>query len=412
MDQTPRTRKHRNARKPWSKTDTDKLIRLYPKNHNDELVRIFRRTAGAINAQAGRLGLKRVYDDNFKREEQEPRRWSERDKKTLEKIYHKHTLEELGEIFGRRATAIASQAHKQRIKKITWTEKQLNFLRKNYKTMKLAKLGKVIGKTEDAVQLRLGRLGLKKNEQYYWTPEDEAKLKKMYTKASLEELTKEFGRTKIALKIRARKIDAPKKCILWSKEDSDYLARNYSRMPPAQIAQKLNKTVDAVTAKAHILGIKNVRYLTEKEIAYIKRWFHKKSIEEIAAALGRCVDTVRQYAREMELSKLRGWTQKEIDKLKQLYKKGVPISDIAKRLGRTCKATDAKLTKIGLDRRRTIRRMYNAVGTNSIGTLKKLTLMVISELRFPSTFRRKIFNMSFLIFSDDNGKAQRLSSGV
>jgi len=352
MKPTPRTRKRRNIGKKWNKDDTDKLIKFYSRSHNDDLAKMFRRTAGAINTKAYQLGLKKAYDEDFRPEIHEPRRWSEREMKALKKIYNKYSLEELSDIFGRRASAIAAHAGQHRIKKISWTEKQIKFLLKNYRTMEQSQIAKAVGKTATAVRLKLRRLGLRKNDCYYWTPQEDTKLKEMYKNHSFEEMTKEMGRTIVALKFRARKINAPRKLTLWSKEESEYVARNYSRMSPAKIAEKLNRTVDAIHTRGNYLGLKNVKYLTEKEIAYINSWYYKKSIKDIAKSLNRCEAAVLHHAKKMGLSKSRRWTTKEIEKLTGLYKQGVPVRGIAKRLGRSYIATNTKLTMISLERNR------------------------------------------------------------
>ena len=89
------------------------------------------------------------------------------------------------------------------------------------------------------------------------------------------------------------------------------------------------------------------RRWTDKEIAFMKDYYGVLPAKEIAERLDRSYDAIRNKASELGITKDNTWSDKEIALLKALYGR-MPASEIAKILDKTEAAIYHKASRLSL----------------------------------------------------------------
>jgi hypothetical protein len=89
----------------------------------------------------------------------------------------------------------------------------------------------------------------------------------------------------------------------WTREEVDYVRDHYETVPLKEIAAKLGRSTNAVTARAKKLGIRTGRWFTAEQIAVIKRDYATRDTAGLANEIGRRVDSVYRYANSLGLKK-------------------------------------------------------------------------------------------------------------
>ena len=295
--------------KPWTKLEDRQLKLLYPKYSDLRLVREFGRTAKALSARAGNLGLKKDVSKGYQR--------------------------------------LLSGWRK-------WTGKEIGFLRKHYKTMMFSDIAAAMGRSCGSVGAKANRLGLKKNK--LWTTGEEKRLRQLYPKYSFKELAKEFNCSRYGLRVHAKKMGLPRKALpisgyTWSRKEIKYLTKNYHLMPADQLTKCGKHSIHAIRQRARELGLRSGVYWTEKQKQYLKRWYYKNPLKELAEYLGRSSYAVRRYVMLLGLCQ-RYWTRQEIYKLTRFYGKDLTVVEIARRLGRGYGSVNYMLYATGLKQKR------------------------------------------------------------
>lgn len=158
------------------------------------------------------------------------------------------------------------------------------------------------------------------------------------------------------------------KASIWSKEEEDFLRDNYQKISNEEIAQKLNRSNDAIKKRARVLGLTktkvNFNFKTgvwgKEEEELLRESYQKKSYQEIADMLNRSYNSVKVRAKVLGLTKdqnnpfscIEGkiWTESEVDILKQEYSHNPRILELLPR--RKYSAIVKKANLLGLKMRR------------------------------------------------------------
>jgi len=113
-----------------------------------------------------------------------------------------------------------------------------------------------------------------------WSKKEIEKLRKLYSEEALNihEIAKILGRSVTSVKSKAvrmgfkRPKDFPHRTRKWTKDMDEILIRDYPTIPASEIAKKLGVTIQAVYARAQLLGIK--KQVVRK--SFIGEWFTPK----------------------------------------------------------------------------------------------------------------------------------------
>jgi len=289
--------------KPWTNLENQRFRLLFPKYSNSRLAREFGRTPPALSTMAGKLGLKKDVSKGYQLLLSDQRRW---------------------------------------------TGKETDFLLRHYKTMTVSNIAAVMERSCYSVDAKAVRLGLKKPKPWMLKKKQ---FRELYSNNSLNELARKFGCSIGAIRAYAKKTGLPRKVYLWSKEEIEYLTKNYHLITSDQLAKYLKHSARSIYHKAGELSLRSGRLWTEKQKQYLKRWYYKKPLKEIAKSLGRSLYAVQGYASSLGLRQ-RHWSRHEVDKLIRLYGKGLTKVEIASRLGRSENSVHYKLRVTGLRQKR------------------------------------------------------------
>ena len=352
-----RTYKRRNNATPWSKSDIQKLIELYPHRHNYQLAGIFGRTVSGIMGMAIRLGLKKRYDDEFKPPGAfEQPSWSDEEIRILKEMYPLHTAEEISDSIDRTASAIIARAQRLRLKKNwLWPKQDEDYLRKFHNKKSYAELGRILGKTTSAITKRAIDLGISYKASPPWTTRQVKLLIEYYPIMKAKKLAKLIGRTSRAVNTKAlelgiRSYPEDRK---WNKQEDETLRKYYKKMPREDLAVKLGRTSNAVKLRAVALGLTGRNIWKKKVIAVLKKKFRKgASVKKIAKLLGKSERTCYYKIEALGLINpgRNIWESKDIAVLKREFGKGASISQIANLLGKNRYACYRKIKTLGLRR--------------------------------------------------------------
>jgi hypothetical protein len=145
----------------------------------------------------------------------------------------------------------------------------------------------------------------------------------------------------------------------WTPQEIELLKELYPIKKANELAQLLNRSVNAIQLKAERLGIpkkhhfsygKQVRFWAEEDFKKLKKWYGKIPVSEIAKRLNRSKKTILFYAKKLGLKHSRFWTEEEVELLRQLYPT-TPISELKKILKKTEASIYVKASKLGLKKR-------------------------------------------------------------
>lgn len=94
----------------------------------------------------------------------------------------------------------------------------------------------------------------------------------------------------------------------WTEEEITYLKENYATEDLEELAEHLNKSMNAVYQRANKLKLKRSKDSTvwpESDVAYLKEHFPTTDNEVIAEALSKSVSAIRNEAWALKLRKAR-----------------------------------------------------------------------------------------------------------
>jgi len=124
----------------------------------------------------------------------------------------------------------------------------------------------------------------------------------------------------------------------------------WSRLFNRMLEEKSNRMLEEKSKEVKKLVVHGSHW-TADEIEFLKRNRHLTA-REIAEKLNRTVEAVRTKRQRLRIRPSYFWTEEEEEKLRELYEKGLSDKEIAKLIGRPAGAIRSKRRRMGLVRRR------------------------------------------------------------
>lgn len=87
----------------------------------------------------------------------------------------------------------------------------------------------------------------------------------------------------------------------WSKDETDFLIKNFRDMPLDKLVEELQRSKAAIQDKAYKLKLKSGRNWTEKELEYLEDNWGSVSLPTMAKKLGRSIEALKLKAGRLEL---------------------------------------------------------------------------------------------------------------
>ena len=201
-----------------------------------------------------------------------------------------------------------------------------------------------------------------------WNRTEDDFIKINHDKMNIEEIAQRLGRTEASIRNRIYKLNPNKGTYgrhkNWTKEDIDYLKKNYSEMTNKDIGKALNRSEGAVSNKAFNLSLDNgligintsksgLRW-SEKDINYLKKHYSDLSLGELAEKLKRSKRAIVNKVKELgipERKEKKEWTDEDTEILKETYGE-MSSREIARILDRTVGSVDTRISKLGLPKKK------------------------------------------------------------
>lgn len=241
-----------------------------------------------------------------------------------------------------------------------WTQVDINRLSRMYPDTPDRIIGENLCRTQTAIHTRAAMLGLKKNYpagakrlriRKLWTKKEICLLIKLYPNMTADEIAEKLNRSSSTIVCKANMLGL-KKTLFWSREQIDFVKKFYRTTTYAQLAGKLGRTRDSVTAMIHRLNLggKKAPRWTNKEIKLLRGLHSTTKIKEIAEKLGRSPDSVRLRARQLGLKRKPFWSKKQINYVKKFYRT-TTYAQIARKLGKARGSISSLIQTLKLDKK-------------------------------------------------------------
>lgn len=341
----------------WTQKEEDLLQKLYPTTVAKDLAEQLDRTVGAVRAKIAHLKIRKIPPSGAPR--QTPRPWSERDIKTLRKLWQQgKTGKEIAAILGKTRQSVAGQVqrqirdfglHKKFVWPKRWSKEEDEYLILNYHKTPRSRIVAALGRTVNAIEHRAACLNIHRK----WNDRNIETLRRLWLKGkSGEEIAEKIGKTAGAVKSKANALGL-KRELFWTAEETGLLKHYYPTLSNKKIAEKLDKTIPAVMHKAATLGLKKDTSWTAKEIAILKKYYQTLPDKQIVAKLrNKTANAVKVKALSLGLTKRTSrkemsWTAVETDFLQKNYNT-LTYKQIAQKLGKTRSAVLAKAWRLRL----------------------------------------------------------------
>lgn len=142
----------------------------------------------------------------------------------------------------------------------------------------------------------------------------------------------------------------------WLQEEIDYLVANYRRIDAKKMSAHLNLPVWVIRYKAHKLGLmcKASSYWEGISDEWLKEQYivGQRTAKEIAEEINKPLNAVTAKLYRLDCQKYKVWPQSHIQFLKDHYRKDMKTRDIANKLGVTIMALRARVSTLGLNKRK------------------------------------------------------------
>ena len=184
-----------------------------------------------------------------------------------------------------------------------WKQEQIDYLIEHYVETPIQKIANYLGKSYSATKSKALSLNLKRNVNH-WSEQDIQLLKDNYNKYGTSYCAKLIGRSNDVVRSKAnelglKRVERNNSGRYWTKEEDDFLIKNYKNISGPACAEKLNRTIGSIVSRADRLGllenIENIQY-SEDEIQFLKTNYIKYGATYCAEKLGKTKDAIRGYA--------------------------------------------------------------------------------------------------------------------
>jgi hypothetical protein len=300
-------------------------------------------------------------------------RWSEQDERVVQRFYTTHGSQYTAALLGRTAIAVRHRAQILGVpgfETLAWSEKEVTRLRSLYPKYSVEEIARRMRRSFGSVHGKLAMLGLLDDGPEDWTEAEDALLRKRYPGAvkadeyadgsasrvwSVERIADHLRRSVSAVHSRAsiwgmsRYAEAPP----WSVADERRLRRlKREGLDLGDMARALRRTKADVADRMRRLGIlAEKRGWTPEEDAMLRSSIGRIDRDEIARRLGRSRNAVNARLSFLGITppRSRPWTSRDIADLRRLHRT-LPIREIAARLDRSVDAVSDRVALLGLTR--------------------------------------------------------------
>lgn len=250
-----------------------------------------------------------------------------------------------------------------------WTKEEDEYLRATFKTTPAREIAVRLGRTRSGVAQRALKVLLLPRKRarprgVRWAPEADAFLHTNYGVVRTREIAGTLQRTVNAVHDRAHILRLTRRTVrgpnrAWSVQDEQYVLANYGKVSREEIAKWLNRTPAAVSCRTGSprWGPASQRRLRRDwnpmEDAVLRERYGKSPIETVVRATGRTISSVHcrahklGLARPTSMSSRRAWAIDEDNLLRRIYGKISP-SEIARKIGRTRPSVYHRAERLGL----------------------------------------------------------------
>ncbi|MBS1911959.1 MAG: hypothetical protein JST22_08245 [Bacteroidetes bacterium] len=238
-----------------------------------------------------------------------------------------------------------------------WTTKEEHYLRKKYGKLTATEIARILRRSEQSVRGHIHQLGLGRYRPATWTADEIEYLRKHYGSVKVAALAAELGRTTDAVELKAGKLQLRKKLVRLSAKQTAWVVENLGKISYDNLARELGVSSTTIMKIAGRNGYRprpNIRAWTDAEDEYLKKHYGRKTRREIAEAIGRTVPLVGWRAAKLgltrevrNLEKVRSWTSDEDSLLRKLAADNT-YEQIAQRLNRTRAAVVGRAVRLGL----------------------------------------------------------------
>jgi hypothetical protein len=339
--------------KTWTKAEDRRLRREIGKRSLRELAELFGRTVGSVAAHINGLGLGKPMAPL----------WTTREIAYLRKHARDMSRPELAEQLGRTTSSV-----RQRIQVLglanplptAWTKGEDQRLRRETGRRSRTELATLFGRTSNALRKRQRELGLTEASAPPWSRTEIAFLRKHAGTMSHAEIAEHLGRTKTGVAVRVSKLGLQTKRPAFkpTADELAFISSNLGRISQAKIAEHLDVSVSTIHAIALDRGFRarpTSRPWTEQDDAEFRTLYGTMTRKEVAARMNRTFDAIVARAGALGLTREsnrvvtenRRWTAHEDSQLRSLAGT-MTKAEIAKRLDRTVTAVISRMGRLGL----------------------------------------------------------------
>lgn len=200
----------------------------------------------------------------------------------------------------------------------TWTKYEEHFLLNNYKKMSYKEISKHLKRGYLSVMKKANHMRLKKLNRKSWTPKEKRLVSRYYNKWSISKLAAKLNRTKNSIRKQAAAKNLTKgNPPVYTDREIQFIKDNYLKMTNIKIGEKLNRPANGIAAIAKRLKLSGnpvkkklwARFpkstgkpYTKEEIEFIKKNYLKLSNKQIAEKLKRTDGAIQCKASKLGLT--------------------------------------------------------------------------------------------------------------
>lgn len=291
------------------------------------------------------------------------RSWTREEDGIIKKHYTKRGSRYTAKLLGRTVTSVQHRALKLGVPGHgirPWTSKEEHYLRKYYGKLTALEIARILRRSEQSVRGHIHQLGLGNYRPAAWTAEEIEYLRKHYGREKVSVLATELGRTTDAVELKAGKLGLRKRLVKLDAEQTDWIIANLGQISYDNMARHLgvsSTTVMKVAARHGYRPRPHIRAWTPEEDAYLREHYGEMSRREIAEAINRTIPLVGWRAAKLGLTRqtrsdesARPWTAEEDRMLREMMAHNT-YNEIAGRLDRTRAAVVGRAVRLGLTTR-------------------------------------------------------------
>ena len=197
-----------------------------------------------------------------------------------------------------------------------WTEEEIQLLRQ-YRDLPLAEQAELLGRSEKAIAVKRSRTGIAPVKpalrgRRRWTKSEEDYLTDHFDHQTDEELADNLNRSVEAVQNRRRKLGLyMRNTTPWSQQEINSLKQQYQDSTNAELGEQLGRKSFAVKTMKQKLGLtQNQKQWTDDDDTFLATHLHLTD-QELGEALHTTASSVENRRQRLNLSKVRRWTKEE-----------------------------------------------------------------------------------------------------